>query len=206
MNSKQIFNIPNSLSIIRIIIIPFFILCFLNNQLTAAAVLLVISGLSDSVDGFFARKFNQITNLGKILDPLADKMTLAAVVVCMWIKYGEKVKGLPVLFSILILKELLLGAGGLIFFKKINAAVGSMWYGKATTFVFYVVMTLLVLVDVLKIEFSGKEHLYFYSILFVVLLTVFSFIKYCLYAFKLYNKSKTEKLSAVKCAETAVKQ
>jgi len=192
MNKKFILNVPNSLSLLRILIIPFFIICFLNDYLLEVAILLIISGLSDSVDGYFARKFNQITDLGKILDPLADKMTLAAVVVCMWIKYGSQVNGLPVLFSILILKELLMGIGGLIFFKKINITVGSMWYGKLTTVVFYLAMTMLVLVDVFNIDFDGKNYLYFYSILLVVLLTVFAFVKYCLYALKLYKNNKVK--------------
>ena len=77
-------NVPNALSTMRIVLIPFFLYTYLTaqheSQYVAAAVILAVSGLTDTVDGWIARHFNMITQLGKILDPVADKLTLAAVV------------------------------------------------------------------------------------------------------------------------------
>ena len=98
---KDNFNIPNMLSFIRIIIIIPFVLYFLNDDYLFAALMLVLSGVSDMFDGIIARKLNQITKLGKILDPVADKLTLTAVIICMGVKFPEIVP----LVVILILKD-----------------------------------------------------------------------------------------------------
>ena len=83
-------NVPNALSTMRIVLIPFFLYTYLTaqheSQYVAAAVILAVSGLTDTVDGWIARHFNMITQLGKILDPVADKLTLAAVVAALWIQ------------------------------------------------------------------------------------------------------------------------
>ena len=76
---NQNLTVPNALSVLRIIIIPFFAWFFMHDQLAIAVALLVLSGLSDCVDGFIARKLNQVTELGKMLDPLADKLTQGVV-------------------------------------------------------------------------------------------------------------------------------
>ena len=66
-------TVPNAMSLFRILVIPFFAYFFLKDNLTAAVIALALSGLSDALDGFVARRFNQITELGKMLDPLADR-------------------------------------------------------------------------------------------------------------------------------------
>lgn len=72
-------TVPNAMSLFRILVIPFFAYFFLKDNLTAAVIALALSGLSDALDGFVARRFNQITELGKMLDPLADKLTQGTV-------------------------------------------------------------------------------------------------------------------------------
>ena len=77
-------SIPNILSIFRIVLIPVFIVCYLmlpDEMGWVPALVLVVSGATDVVDGYIARHFNMVTQLGKVLDPLADKLTLAAVVI-----------------------------------------------------------------------------------------------------------------------------
>ena len=71
--------IPNILTLLRIIIIPFFIYYFVKAKTFVCAVLFLISGISDAADGFFARRFACESNLGKILDPIADKLSYATV-------------------------------------------------------------------------------------------------------------------------------
>ena len=80
-------TIPNLISLIRILFIPVFALLFYNGQAVAAAVILALSALSDMVDGKIARKFNQVSNLGKILDPIADKLTVFAIAIILYMKF-----------------------------------------------------------------------------------------------------------------------
>ena len=76
---NQNWTIPNLLSVLRILVIAPFAYFFLNGQLLLAVLFLAFSGLSDMFDGMIARKFNQITELGKMLDPLADKLTQGTI-------------------------------------------------------------------------------------------------------------------------------
>ena len=75
-------NIPNILSIIRICLVFVFVAFFLNDMIVAALVVFLVAGATDVVDGYLARKYNWITNLGKILDPVADKLMQCTVLVC----------------------------------------------------------------------------------------------------------------------------
>lgn len=137
---KDNFNIPNMLSFIRIIIIIPFVLYFLNDDYLFAALMLVLSGVSDMFDGIIARKLNQITKLGKILDPVADKLTLTAVIICMGVKFPEIVP----LVVILILKDLSMLIAGSFLLKKGIEPAAAKWYGKLSTVVFYVSVIIIV--------------------------------------------------------------
>ena len=94
MKKKDFVSIPNILSYIRILLIPVFAYCYLTANTDGdyyfAAVILLFSGLTDMADGMIARKFGMITYLGKILDPLADKLTQATVAVCLAIRVKWK--------------------------------------------------------------------------------------------------------------------
>ena len=79
VDTDDILTIPNILSFLRILLITPFMILFLNGNYVWASLMIIISGLTDCVDGFIARKFNQVSEFGKILDPVADKLTLLAV-------------------------------------------------------------------------------------------------------------------------------
>ena len=132
---KENFNIPNILSFIRIIIIVPFVLYFLNDDYLLAALMLIFSGLSDMFDGLIARKLNQITKLGKVLDPVADKLTLTAVIICMGIKFPE---------IILILKDVSMLIAGSFLLKKGIEPPAAKWYGKLSTVFFYISVIIIV--------------------------------------------------------------
>ena len=101
-----------------------FVYYFLHDQILPAAICLVLSGLSDMFDGMIARKFNQITELGKMLDPVADKLTQGTVAVCLAIKQPVLIP----LLAIFILKELLmLVAGTFLVLKKKKRPTASKW-------------------------------------------------------------------------------
>ena len=114
-SSDEILTIPNILSFFRILLITPFMILFLNGQYVWAAVMIIISGLTDCVDGFIARHFNQVSNFGKILDPVADKLTLLAVGIGICILTPEVIT----VMVILIIKDLLMLIGGIALIKMI---------------------------------------------------------------------------------------
>ena len=79
---NDLLTVPNFLSVIRIILIWPFVVSVVRNDYVWAGIILAVSGLSDLFDGITSRKFNQVTRLGKMLDPAADKLTLMAVMIC----------------------------------------------------------------------------------------------------------------------------
>ena len=148
-NRNQNWTIPNLLSVLRILVIGPFAYFFLNDQLLWAVAMLAFSGLSDLFDGLIARKFNQVTELGKMLDPVADKLTQATIAVCLAVKH-------PILISILlvfVLKELGMLVGGCILLKKKKRPCAAKWYGKVATFSFYISAVVIVVME-------GVFHLY----------------------------------------------
>ena len=138
MKAKEFFSIPNILSYIRLLLIPVFIMTYLHATTAKgyilSAVVILLSGITDFADGFIARKFNMITQWGKLLDPIADKLTQAAIVICLM----SKIKGMWILFTIFIVKELCMGLCYLFLMKKGNKLDGAKWFGKLSTFVFYI--------------------------------------------------------------------
>lgn len=129
-------HIPNILSVSRILMLPFFVALMLGNRPLAAAVVLVVSGLTDLLDGMLARRFGWISELGKVLDPAADKLTQITVCVVLVVKLRRY---WPV-FAILLLKEaVMLALGGYLFSRGVHIE-GAKWFGKVATFTFYGVM------------------------------------------------------------------
>ena len=98
--TSDLVTIPNIITYVRFVLIIPFVYFFLAEQYIYAAICIGLSGLSDCFDGMAARKLNQVTPLGKILDPIADKVTLFAVVICMVI-YVPMV--LPILVTLLVI-------------------------------------------------------------------------------------------------------
>lgn len=146
MKKTDIVNIPNLLSLLRILMIPAFVMLFFRggDDLYAAAGVLIASGLTDMLDGVIARRFHMITPLGQMLDPLADKLTQATVGVCMMINYIHQVE-IVALFICFFLKEIAMGLGGLILLLKKKRPIPAQWYGKVATFAFYISVIVLVL-------------------------------------------------------------
>jgi len=132
-------NIPNILSSMRILLIPLFTWLALNDHGDQAAFILVISGFTDLLDGYLARKYNWITQLGKVLDPTADKLTQISV----YLILISKITWLWPLFSIMILKEALMVILGYGLMRRGIKIHGAKWFGKVTTTVFYIATAIL---------------------------------------------------------------
>ncbi len=136
-------TIPNAMSLFRILVIPVFVVFAVNDNIPGALIALGLSGLSDALDGFVARRFNQITELGKMLDPFADKLTQGAVAICIAIRYPS-ICPLLVLF---VAKELTMLCGACYLLKKQKKPCASKWYGKVSTVLFYLSIALIVVLD-----------------------------------------------------------
>lgn len=146
LDVKWEWTIPNVLSLVRIGLLPVFALLYLKSTaqpclLWWAGAVLVFSGLTDLFDGWIARRFNQISEAGKLLDPLADKLTQLTVLVCLATQYAELVS----LAVICLLKEAAQVIGGLLLLRRGDTVRGSRWFGKVSTMVFYSAMAAIVL-------------------------------------------------------------
>ena len=172
---RYLFTIPNILSYIRIILIIPFTILFLNKRYEASAIVIVLSGLSDCVDGFLARKLNQITQLGKMLDPVADKLTLLAVAVCLSVIE-------PIIFpviTILALKDILMLIGASLLLKNRIMPVASAWYGKLGTICFYISVAAIVIFDMI-LKFENFFVVAYIMLSITAVIMIYSLIRYYL--------------------------
>ena len=147
---KEIFTIPNILSIFRLVLIPVYLLIYLSADETAdyflAAAILAVSCITDLIDGKIARHFNMISNLGKILDPLADKATQLALIVCLALRY---VAVRYVLIVFVIKESFQLIAGGLKM-RKGKMLKGALFSGKICTTILFLSLIFMVLFPTLE--------------------------------------------------------
>lgn len=137
-------TLPNLLSFIRIILIPVFAVLFYNGHNIAAVAVLAISGFSDLFDGKIARKFNQVSNLGKIFDPIADKLTVFAIAIILFLKFfsaeNAALHSFSWVFLLFLVKDILmLVVGGIMIALGMRPCAAEI-YGKLATVAFYVVM------------------------------------------------------------------
>ena len=152
--------IPNILTTVRLVVIPVFayFMLFTDNFLVVA-LLFLFSGITDVVDGWIARRFNMITDVGSVYDPLVDKLMQITAVVCMAIR-----EMIPLwVISIVAFKEFAMILVSLILYLK-KIVVHSNWYGKAATVLFYAVIFVLIV-------FPGMDDM-LKTILLVILVTV----------------------------------
>ncbi|MDR0738618.1 MAG: CDP-alcohol phosphatidyltransferase family protein [Oscillospiraceae bacterium] len=167
-------NIANFFTFFRIFLIIPFVYFFVKENYLNSALILLLSALSDALDGILARKFFLITNFGKILDPIADKLTLIAVITCIGIKFNE----IFFFMIVLILKDLLmLIAGAYLLHRKITPPA-SKWYGKLSTVVFYVSAAVLVITKTIFKFVPGFIPFLLFSVTTCVML--FALFKYFL--------------------------
>lgn len=162
-------NVPNMLTLLRFFFIPFIILALYFNEYMLAFVLLTISALTDVLDGYIARKYNFITDFGKLMDPLADKATQLTILVALALKHV-----LPVwILCIIALKEFMMIAGASFLYGK-DLVVSSKWYGKLTTVVFYTAIVSSLVIGYFNLPYRFDTILYYIGIA----LTIFSLVMY----------------------------
>lgn len=144
-------HVPNILTIIRFLLIPFIIYFLAINQYIVGVILFIISGITDVVDGAIARKFNFITDFGKLMDPLADKLTQISVLATLMIK-----ELIPVwILAIVIAKEAVMIAGASFLYGR-DVVVSSKWFGKLATVLFFRAIVCSCFISLLEHVNSGK--------------------------------------------------
>ena len=136
---SKILTIPNILSFFRLCLIPviMWLYCVEENYFWAGGIL-ILSGITDTVDGFVARRFHMASDLGKMLDPVAAKMTQAAMLFCLLTRFPLMI--LPL--ALMVVKETFMGVTGLLIIRRTGSVFGADWHGKVTTWLLYAMMIL----------------------------------------------------------------
>lgn len=142
-------NIANQLTILRIILIPFFIFFLLDGNMWIAAPLFIIASLTDFLDGFIARKYNLVTNFGKLMDPLADKLLVTSALVG-FVELGQLSSWVVI---IILSREFIVSI-----FRAIAATEGvviaASWWGKSKT-ISQMIMVILLLINNIPFAWIG---------------------------------------------------
>lgn len=150
---SQIWTIPNVLTFIRVLLIPVFAYLYStatveNKRMLWAVAVLFVSGLTDFLDGKIARRFNQVSPLGKIFDPVADKLTQITIAIMLFFRFlhaeSSAMRAFSWVFLIFLLKELVMVVGGAVMLSKGIRPGAAEIFGKAATFVFYAVMLIII--------------------------------------------------------------
>ena len=182
-------TVPNLMSVIRILLIPVFAVLYLKGYIWWSVVVLAISGISDFLDGKIARKFNQVSALGKMLDPIADKLTIFALAIVLFIKFksadSASMQAFAWVFLLFIIKDIIM-----LFFGGVMIALGARpaaaaIYGKVATFVFYIVMIAIIgfgpevgAISSINPNLTIPEFVMFILIVLSVVLTFVAFFSY----------------------------
>lgn len=168
-------NIPNILTTFRIVLVPILAYMMHLGEYVPAAIIFVAAVFTDFLDGFLARKFNQVTNFGKVMDPVADKLLVLTALGMLTI---QKKIGVAI-FIIVIAKEILLGIGGILLYKNKKRISSADWYGKIASGIFYFAILMLIL----DVKYSKT------FIVIAVAATVFALAKYIAKYIKLMRDS-----------------
>ena len=167
-------HIPNALTILRFFLIPIIVIFIVNDKYIEAFIVLTLSGITDILDGYIARKFNFITNLGKVLDPLADKSTQISIIATLALK-----DIIPIWILIVVaMKEFAMIAVASFLYGK-EFVVSSKWYGKLATVLFY-----LAIVSSFAISYFNLPNFSSYIYYLAIATTLFALVMYYITFYK----------------------
>ena len=198
---KGCWTIPNLLSALRILVVPVFAYFFIKGNAIGAIIMLALSGVSDFLDGKIARKFNQVSELGKVLDPVADKLTQITLAVLLFVSFNgakdETLKMFSWVFLVFIVKEAVMVVfGGLMIAIGLRPSAAEI-FGKIATFAFYTIMLLVVAfgpeVGLLKNVYQLPSTFMMVLVVLSAILTVAAFISYLPDTFRQFKELKAKK-------------
>lgn len=132
-SKNRIFTIPNILTTVRILLVPVFIWAYFHRPGVLPVAVLALSALTDLLDGQIARRFNQVSDLGKLLDPIADKLTQGAMLICLLKRFPRF--WIPLI--LMIVREAFVGITSLLAIKKSGHVEGAEMHGKVATVLLY---------------------------------------------------------------------
>ena len=165
-------HIPNILTIIRFLLIPIILIYIFTGNYILALVVFTISALTDIADGFIARKFNLVSNFGKLMDPLADKLTQIATLTSLVIK-----DIIPIWILIIVIsKEFIMICGASFLYGK-DVVVYSKWYGKLSTVLLYIAIVFSLLTK--QFELTGIwEYIDLTLFTLAIIMTLLALVMY----------------------------
>lgn len=180
-SKKQILTVPNLLSLVRLLLIPVILWLYIGKQNNYAAIVIIaLSGLTDVVDGYIARRFNMVSDLGKILDPIADKLTQGSLILCLTVTY-DWMKWLIALF---VVKEIAMAVMGLLVIKQKDSVNSAQWHGKLSTVLLYATMIVLIMFPGMPLPVVNT------LIVTCAIVIVMSLTLYTKFYIKLFRKSE----------------
>ncbi len=195
-------TIPNLLSVLRILVIPVFAYFFMVGEPVWAIVMLALSGISDFLDGKIARKFNQVSALGKVLDPVADKLTQITLAVLLFLSFNKAtdatLKAFSWIFLVFIIKELIMVVfGGIMLLLNLRPSAAEI-FGKVATFAFYAIMLVIVAfgpeVGLLRdVTFTLPPVVMMILVAISAILTIVAFISYLPDTFRQFKDKFSKK-------------
>ena len=183
-DKSKVFTVPNIITVFRLILIAPIFITFLGGHYLASLIIVVVSGVSDVIDGIIARKFNMVSEVGKILDPIVDKLTQISVVALI----STKQLWLLVPCILLVIKEFTSGLVGLYVVKRIGHMLWADWHGKLSTVFLYVMMG----AHMLMLVITGEIYLpiSYATIAISTVLITFSYAMYTVRYIQIINKIK----------------
>ncbi len=199
---KGCWTVPNLLSFLRIVIVPVFAYFYVQDELLLAVLMLALSGVSDFLDGKIARRFNQISALGKVLDPVADKLTQITIAVLLFWSFHNAadttLKAFSWVFLVFILKEAIMVIGGLVMLLFNIRPVAAEFYGKLATFAFYAIMLIVVAfgpeIGVFRESvFQLPNGVMMALVIISAILTIVAFLSYMPETFRQFKEYKSQK-------------
>lgn len=166
-------HIPNIISAIRLLMVGVFIYFYIGAQYTACLIVYLLAFFSDLLDGWLARRYNWITSIGKVLDPLADKAMLITAVICFYLNGW-----LPLwMFLLIVGKEAVMVIGGLLLFTK-EVVVYADWVGKFASGFFTASVISAILKHLNEFSFIGNMYLVLFGISIVLaIIAMFHYAK-----------------------------
>jgi len=182
---ENIWNVPNFLTMLRMALIPVYWFFMLRDQLYAALAVFIIASLTDLADGFIARKYNLITDFGKLMDPLADKLMSVSVMLSL------AIKGIVpwAVLVILLCKEATMIIGGAILYRN-HVVVYSIWIGKLAQVMVVTSLLSCFFHEWLQAQLGFPLHLYLLWI--AVALTLIALGVYMKNAIRLYRNARSQ--------------
>ncbi|MDO4744464.1 MAG: CDP-diacylglycerol--glycerol-3-phosphate 3-phosphatidyltransferase [Clostridia bacterium] len=167
-------NVPNMLTLLRVIMVPIFIWAITSEFYVAAVIIFVLASLTDQLDGYLARKNNQVTTFGKLMDPLADKILTISALVCLLAIRADFINAWVVM--IIIARELIVTGIRQLAMGE-NKVIAASWWGKAKT-VSQMAALIAVMIDLIIPLRYGGFCLTLWLVALAVVLTVYSGIDY----------------------------